>query len=253
MPTDDYDQPFGLPDGEEFLESLRRAFARQAPIGSEERFHPLGLTVAVSREAGSRGGTIARRVGRKLGWQVYNQELLEYLAQEKHLSRDLFDVLDDAAARWIEERLERLLKQQTLSQNANVIEVARVVLAIGARGEAVVLGRGAGCILTREATLNVRVIAPLNDRISYMSQLERLTLDEAAQQVQLRDRQRSTFIETHFHRSPSDVHQYDLVMNSSHLGEDVSAQLIVHAVKAKLKARGDNVGPAVALGPEALA
>ncbi len=29
---------------------------------------PASLTVAVSREAGSRGGSIARRVGRKLGW-----------------------------------------------------------------------------------------------------------------------------------------------------------------------------------------
>jgi cytidylate kinase len=213
----------------------------------------LNLTVAISRETGSRGGTIARRVGRKLGWQVYHQELLEYLAQEKHLSRDLFDVLDDAAAQWIEGRLQTLLKRQTLSQNANVIEVARVILAIGARGAAILLGRGAGCILPAETTVNVRVVAPLSDRISYLSQFERLTLEEAAEQVRQRDRQRETFMETHFHRTPTDVHQYDLVMNSSHLGEELSAQLIVQAVRAKLKARGDDVGPAAAFGPEALA
>lgn len=252
MPTDDYDQPFGRPDGEEFLESLRRAFARQAP-GRAEGFHPLNITVAISREAGSRGGTIARRVGRKLGWQVYNQELLEYLAQERHLSRDLFDVLDDDAAQWVESRLKMLLKQQTLSQNANVIELARVILAIGARGEAILLGRGAGCILPCEHTVHVRVIAPLQERINYMSQLERLTVDEATQQVHQRDRERSKFIEAHFHRSPSEIHQYGLIMNSAHLGEDESAQLIVHAVKAKLKARGDDVGPSAAFGPEALA
>ena len=40
---------------------------------------PAGLTVAISREAGARGGSIARRIGKKLDWQVYTQELLEFL------------------------------------------------------------------------------------------------------------------------------------------------------------------------------
>src|SRR5438876_524115 len=43
---------------------------------------PASLTIAVSREAGSRGNTIGNRAGVKLGWPVYNQELLEYVAQE---------------------------------------------------------------------------------------------------------------------------------------------------------------------------
>src|SRR5437763_15408707 len=43
---------------------------------------PASLTVALSREAGSRDSTIATRAGVKLGWQVYTRELLEYPAQE---------------------------------------------------------------------------------------------------------------------------------------------------------------------------
>ncbi|HVS36699.1 MAG TPA: cytidylate kinase family protein, partial [Gemmataceae bacterium] len=43
---------------------------------------PAGLCIAVSREAGARGGAIGRRVGHKLGWQVYDQEVLEYMAQD---------------------------------------------------------------------------------------------------------------------------------------------------------------------------
>jgi len=224
------------PDGLEFLESLRQAFARQSFMPEDGQFEPLSLTVAVSREAGSRGGTIARRVGRKLGWQVYNQELLEYLAQEKHLARELFDALDEAAVAWVEARLQQLLREQSLSQHVALVELARVVLAIAARGEAVILGRGAGTILPRASTVHVRVVAPLAERINYMSQLERLTLDEAAIQVEARDRKRGQFVETHFHRKPADIHQYDLLVNSSLLGEDLSAQLIIRAAKAKLAA-----------------
>ena len=58
---------------------------------------PAALTVAVTREAGARGSTIARRVGRKLGWQVYDQEMLEYLAQESLVQKGMLDTLPPAA------------------------------------------------------------------------------------------------------------------------------------------------------------
>jgi cytidylate kinase len=198
---------------------------------------PAGLTVAVTREAGSRGGSIARRAGRKLGWQCYNQELLEYIAQEGAFRQPLAENLSAPAATWVEARLEELLRQQDLSQHPSLAELARVVLGLGTHGEAVLIGRGAGCILPAATTLHVRIVAPLADRVAYMSQWLRLTEDEAATQVALRDSRRAEFIETHFHRQPGDVYQYDLLLNSSLLGEEACAELIVQAARAKVAAR----------------
>jgi hypothetical protein len=45
---------------------------------------------------------------------------------------------------------------------------------------------------------------------------------------------------THFHRPPGDMHQYDVLLNSSLLGEEVCAELIVHAARAKATARFGN-------------
>jgi cytidylate kinase len=198
---------------------------------------PVSLTVTVSREAGSRGGSIARRAGRKLGWQVYNQELVEYVAQEGAFRQDFVENLPPAAARWAEDHLEVLLREQNLSQHPSIVQLARMVLSLGAQGEVILIGRGAGCILPPESTLNVRVVAPLADRIAYMSQWLRLTMEESAEQVQLRDARRAEFISTHFHRQPSDLYQYDLLLNSSRLGEELCAELIVQAAVAKLAAR----------------
>jgi cytidylate kinase len=197
---------------------------------------PASLTVAVSREAGARGGTIGKRVGKKLGWQVYNQEMLEYTAQEG-ASRHIIAHLPPIAARWAEERLEVLLREQNLSQNPTIADIARIVLALGAQGEVVLVGRGAGCILPAESTLHVRIVAPLADRVAYMSQWLRMTEGEAEEQVRLRDKRRAEFIETHFHRQPGDAYQYDLILNSSLLGEEVCAELIADAARAKLAAR----------------
>lgn len=203
---------------------------------------PASLSIAVSREAGARGETIGRRAAKKLGWQVYNQELLEYTAQEgpfRHVTAHLPPQL----ARWAEERLHALQREQNLSQHPSVADMARIVLALGAQGEVVLVGRGAGCILPAASTLHVRIVAPLEDRIAYMAQWLRLAQSEAAEQVRQRDAHRSAFIENHFHRSPSEVHQYDVVLNSSLLGEDLCADLIVRAARTKLESWRGIEGP----------
>lgn len=203
---------------------------------------PASLTVAISREAGSRGTTIGKRAAAKLGWQFYNQELVEYIVQEEMLRQDLFADLSPEAVRWIEERLDLLSREQNLSQHPTVRDLARIVLALGAQGEAILIGRGAGHILPRESTLHVRLVAPLADRIAYMSQWLRLTEKEAAEQVRLRDAKRAEFLATHFHHRPEEAHQYDLVLNSSLLGEDLCAELIAQAARAKLAAMGLGIG-----------
>lgn len=209
---------------------------------------PASLTITVSRETGSRGGTIAHRAARKLGWPVYNQELLEYIAQEGAFSQSVTETQTPAVAEWVEHTLEVLRREQNLSRHPSIAELARVVLALGAEGECVLIGRGAGCILPAESTLDVRIIAPLPDRIAYMSQRLRLSLEAAADEVNQRDRQRAEFIATHFHRQPADIYQYDLILNSSHLGEELCAELIAQAARVKLAARERNGGQWVAQG-----
>jgi cytidylate kinase len=209
---------------------------------------PVSLTIAISRETGSRGGTIAHRTARKLGWPVYNQELLEYIAQEGAFRQGVTDNQTPAAAQWAEHQLDVLLREQNLSQHPSIAELARVVLALAAQGECVIIGRGAGCILPADSTLDVRIIAPLPDRIAYMSQRLRLSLEAAAEEVKQRDRQRTEFIATHFPRQPADIYQYDLVLNSSHLGEELSAELIAQAARAKLATRERNGGQWVVHG-----
>jgi cytidylate kinase len=221
------------PAGDELRESPRHGYQgdRGAPPPSPPG--PAALTIALSRESGARGGTIARRAGRKLGWQVYDQELLEYMAQEAAARQGVFDNLPTAVAAWAEARLEQLLREQNLTQHPLVVNLARVVLALGAQGQVVLVGRGAGCILPRETTLNVRVVAPLPERVAYLGQWMRLPQEEAAERVRALDERRAEFVATHFHRRPADVHQYDLVLNSSLLGADVCAELIVQAARAR--------------------
>ncbi len=53
--------------------------------------------VAISREAGAGGGAIARLAGSKLGWKVYDHELLEAIAQRMGLPADEVRTFDELA------------------------------------------------------------------------------------------------------------------------------------------------------------
>src|SRR5262245_23133393 len=116
---------------------------------------PRTLTVAVSRQSGARGGSIAKRVGRKLGWQVVDQELMEFIAQKGGAE----DEISAAARVWADERLEEMQLQGLLAGGADVLSMARVALTLGAMGEVVMLGRGAGHVLPAASTLHVRIVA----------------------------------------------------------------------------------------------
>ena len=110
---------------------------RAAPLHSGAI--PASVTIAVSREAGSRGNTIGNRAGLKLGWPVYNQELLQYVAQEGSSRQSPADSLDAAASEWVEARLSQLRTE--LGGHTGMMDAARLVLSLAAEGGVVLIGR----------------------------------------------------------------------------------------------------------------
>jgi cytidylate kinase len=203
---------------------------RGEPTHREADRWPSGLTIALSREAGARGGSIAKRVGHKLGWQVVDQELLEFLTQDELA----FQELPAAAREWADERLDQLLRARVLSTEPGIVALARSVLLLGSQGEVILVGRGAGYLLPPAMTLHVRVVAPQADRVAYMSQWMRLSSEEAAEEVRRRDERRAEFLSTNIRQPANDPYTYDLILNSSRLGEEASAELIAQAARGKL-------------------
>src|SRR4051812_32268235 len=53
--------------------------------------------ICISREAGAGGGTIARMIGRRLDWKVYDHELLEAIAQRMEVPAEEVRGIDELA------------------------------------------------------------------------------------------------------------------------------------------------------------
>jgi hypothetical protein len=58
-------------------------------------------------------------------------------------------------------------------------------------------------------------------------------LAEAEEKVRSRDERRAEFLQAHFDRLPADLYQYDMVLNSSMLGEEGCADLIAQAAHVR--------------------
>ena len=109
----------------------------------------------------------------------------------------------------------------------------RVILSLAARGQVILVGRGAGYYLPRPSSLHVRVVAPLTDRIAHMADWSRMTREAAEDLVRHRDEHRAEFLFKHFGRRSSDTHDFDLVLNSGLLWEETCADIILAALNGK--------------------
>jgi len=203
--------------------------------GSESDFAsapPRGSTVVITREAGARGGPIARRVGQMLGWQVFDQEMLGYLLQNESAKEEVFADVPAEALAWANAEHERQLEIRHLS-DGDQTELLRLAFVLAAKGDVVLVGRGVGELLPEATTLNVRVIAPIAQRIAYFTEWLRLTPAEAELEVAARDRVRSALQIALVGSDPDDLTQYDLIVNSGRLGETECAELIAQAARVK--------------------
>ena len=93
----------------------------------------LGADGCPGAKSGRAAARIGRRLARKLDWQVYDQEMLEYMAQDTVVRQGVFDALSPAATEWVETHLEKLLREQNLSQQPSIENLARVDSARSAR------------------------------------------------------------------------------------------------------------------------
>jgi cytidylate kinase len=223
------------PNLEHSSEALMRATEhwearRQAPSAGRAGRE---FTIALSRETGARGTSVARELGRRLGWAVYDQELLKLIAQEMGLRENLLHSVDERHVHWLRESIEAWSLQPVVSGSAYVRQLIETVFSLGAHGQCIIVGRGTAFLLPRETTLRVRLIAPLADRVEFMGRELNLSHAEAEKRVRSMDRDREHFVQEYFRKDAADPVHYDLLLNMANCHVADAAELIALALQRR--------------------
>ncbi|HMF12667.1 MAG TPA: cytidylate kinase-like family protein [Gemmataceae bacterium] len=206
---------------------------------------PTKFTIAFSREAGTYGAAIARAVGNRLGWPVYDSELLQRIAEDMGVHRALLESVDEKRASWLSECLESFSSAPAVSEFAYSRRLVETLLSLAAHGDCVIVGRGAAKVLPAATTLRVRIVAPLEYRVEAVSREHGIAREQAAKQVEATDRERRRFMEEHFRLDPTDPANYDLILNAARLSHAECADIVIAALD-RLRARpvGSSPSPA---------
>jgi cytidylate kinase len=198
-----------------------------APIVPTTRFR----NIAISREAGAGGGAIGRAVATRLGWKVYDHELLEAIAQRMQRPTDEVRAFDELSPSVVQDWLLPLREEHYAPQEAYLDHLAKLVEAIGRAGDSIVVGRGAGFLLPRSETLSVRIIAPLKARAARLAERMGVSLRTARRAARELDRRRVQFERTMYRVDARDPHNYDLLLDSDSLGLPLATEVIVRAIE----------------------
>ncbi len=204
--------------------------------------------ITISREYGSGGGEIARRVAEKLGWRLTDHEVVVHVARSLGVSEHEVAIHDE----YSQGLVSRILSSMRAVDPAMMVgpadeyspphddeysrAFADVVKAAAQTGHAVIVGRASQVVLAdARDVLHIRVVAPFDKRVAYVMQREGLGKEDAQTRVQDKDRQRGRYIQTNHHENNEDAHLYDLVINTGVLSLDDCVDLVCQALTDKQK------------------
>ncbi len=204
----------------------------------------LGNYISISREAGAGGSEIAENVGRQLGWEVLDKNILDEVAQRYRLPRPMLELVDETRSNWAYDILGPLLDHGIVTHEKYLMHLARVTIAAARRGNVVLVGRGGQFLLPRDRGLAVRIIASEKYRIGRIMAKYELSEAKARQMIAVLDGGRKQFVAKFFHHDVADPHLYDLVINVDFLGPQAAAEQIVVAWERTHARQGAPAGPA---------
>lgn len=215
--------------------------------------------VTISRQYGSGGGEVAARLARRLGWQLVDHEIVAQVAARMGLPEADAEEFDERGESLIERLLAGMSSVEPALPGMGSLAVPdeqvyrealrAVVESAAATGHVVIVGRGGQMLLSGQRdVVHVRVVAPLEERITYVMRREGLSRGEAEARIQLKDRSRTRYMQSAFRVNLADAEHYDLIVNTVVLDLDSVVDLVELALDRKAQRLG---APASALGPAA--
>ena len=204
---------------------------------------PHALMLTLSHQYGSGGSQIARDLGNRLQWSVWDKEFVRKMATEYQLAETDVEAQDERVASFIEKLVGVLgmggfataysmLPPRGLD-DARLLHMTKTIVEdIAREGRAIIIGRGGNHILAkRPRTLHVFIFAPLEARVQRVIQLEKLTRADAERRVTGMDRLRTDYVRTFYHADWRDPTHYNLTVDSAVWGEGATADLILAALE----------------------
>ena len=200
--------------------------------------------ITISREYGSGGRVVGKLVAEKLGVPLYDRDIISMAAKESGLSPEVIESAELQAKSSFSYTLSSAVSfgegfgGEAISMNEKLfLAQFDVITEIGERGEGVIVGRCADYVLRDNPDVtNVFIYGEKEDKIRRC--IEEYGDDEAGVEKKMAtyDKARRNYYNYHTSRKWGEYRNYDLVINSSLVGEQGAADIICEYLEARSRA-----------------
>lgn len=189
------------------------------------------ITITISRQFGSNGREIGRKLAEYLDIGYYNKEIMEKIAKDMGVSSDFFNEdnqNEDGLYSISNRKLRSFGSIAELSVNSQVFERATdLICGIAQRESSVIVGRCADYILKDNPdTISVFCFSDFEERIRFSINEYDVPAKKAKKIVQEKDMKRARFYEFHTNQKWGDAKNYSLLINTSKMSTDEVVETI---------------------------
>lgn len=195
------------------------------------------IIISISREYGSGGHEIGRKLAEKLEFEFFDRNLLDELSNIKGVDTNLLKKYDEKPRNPF---FSRTVRGYTNSPEQNIAEMQFSLLKQKAADEDsfVILGRCSDEIFMGISdVLKIFIRGDLDTKVKRVMEKRGMNASEAVKTIERHDKKRKAYHDYFCHSKWGELSNYDLCIDSGKLGIDGTVDMLVDFIKNYLKKR----------------
>jgi cytidylate kinase len=198
--------------------------------GDIEQYPYAYRVVAIEHDIGSMAKEVANALAEEIRWQVFDDEIVEYIAKNANVRETIVHEMDEKSRNLVHDEIERFLRLLMQEKTFGEIEyhqaLLKALINLEARGEAILVGHGCAFAFEDPSRLRIRLTASPDIRIQRLRERWKEPVEKVRKRVHESDRKIREFVRFHFFKNRDDLSSYDLMFNTDHLPVEKIAKTI---------------------------
>lgn len=198
----------------------------------------MAKSIVIGRHFGSGGFNIGRKVADELGYEFYDKELVELVAEKSNFSEETVRKLDESAkgsflysiamGNYSIGSMGGPLHYDLPINDKLFLTQSEIIKEKAAKGPCVFVGRCADYVLKNADmdVLSVFIYADMEYKMAKIMKSESLTPQKAKDLINKTEKQRKSYYDYYTSGDWGLMRNYDLCLNSGVIGEDKCVEII---------------------------
>lgn len=194
--------------------------------------------VTITRQFGSMGRPIARRMGEILGIEYYDRDIVDQAAEKLKLPVSVIDQEEEKAAKQTVNPFSRMqfpLGKGTNTTQDKIFEAQEnIIKFLAEKDNCIIVGRCSDFILSEvERSMHVYIYASYEARLRHCIDDLSMNESEARRMIKCVDEARNSYHMQYAGYLPDDKRHKDILIDSSLFGVEGTAEFLAGAVRRK--------------------